>query len=78
MLFAASALAVAGLVEMKRRERFENGGVFPQKLFNNNVNASDLPIFYQIPQFMLIGTSEVFTSITGKVSYAFVSYLSHK
>lgn len=65
MLFAASALAVAGFVEIKRRKTFEDGMWHSQKLFNKNVNASDMPIFYQIPQFMLIGTSEVFTSITG-------------
>lgn len=65
MLFAAASVAVAGWVEIERRKRFQDGHVVHQKLFNRNINASDMPIFYQVPQFLLIGTSEVFTSITG-------------
>ena len=65
MIFAASSVAVAGWVEIERLKTFHNGHNHMQSLFNKEYNASDLPIFYQIPQFLLIGTSEVFTSITG-------------
>ncbi|XP_031564279.1 solute carrier family 15 member 4-like [Actinia tenebrosa] len=65
MIFAAASVAVAGFVEIKRRNCYENGEFITQNLFNKNFNASNMTVFYQVPQFVLIGTSEVFTSITG-------------
>jgi peptide/histidine transporter 3/4 len=65
MVFASASVAVAGLVEIKRRQNYENGHIVIQHLFNKQFNASDMTVFYQVPQFILIGTSEVFTSITG-------------
>ena len=65
MIFAAASVAVAGCVEMKRRSYYEEGEITQQHLFNKHFNASSMSVFYQVPQFVLIGTSEVFTSITG-------------
>ncbi|KXJ17617.1 Solute carrier family 15 member 4 [Exaiptasia diaphana] len=65
MVFAASSLAVAGWVESKRRERFENGHTVYQTLFDKNITASDMSVFYQVPQFLLIATGDVLTLITG-------------
>lgn len=62
MLLAAASVGVAGVVEMKRRE---TGPFKNQMVLNETRNASNLNVFWQIPQFMLIGISEVLTVITG-------------
>ena len=63
MLFAVASVCVAGVVEIERKR---SGSFFTQTAFNVTTNASSMSIFYQVPQFILIGTSEVFTSITGR------------
>ena len=62
MLFAAASVIVAGVVEIKRRN---DGGFHMQTVFDKKYNASSTSIFWQVPQFILIGSSEVLTSITG-------------
>lgn len=62
MLLAAASVAVAGVIEMKRRD---TGHFHNQTVFNKCRNASTLNVFWQVPQFALIGLSEVLTSITG-------------
>ena len=65
MLFAAASVLVAGIVEISRRHD-ANHHHFKQKAFGKYTYASEkINIFYQAPQFLLIGTSEVLTSITG-------------
>ncbi|XP_067054797.1 solute carrier family 15 member 4-like [Acropora muricata] len=64
-LMAAAAMMVAGFVEIKRRGRWEQGHVFNQLVDGKNTAASDLSIFWQIPQYFFIGTSEVLATITG-------------
>ena len=68
MLLAAASVVVAGVIEMKRRNTWEQGHFIVQRVFDENRNASSLNIFWQVPQFMLIGSSEVLTSITGKAT----------
>ena len=65
MLLAASSVVVAGIIEMKRRHTWKQGHSYDQIVFDEHRNASDLNIFWQVPQFVLIGSSEVLTSITG-------------
>ncbi|XP_078366305.1 solute carrier family 15 member 4-like isoform X2 [Oculina patagonica] len=65
MLFAAASVIVAGVIEIERRNTWHDGGFEVQKVFDENRNASSLSIFWQVPQFILIGSSEVLTSITG-------------
>ena len=65
MILAAASVVVAGVVEIKRRDVWKSGHSLNQNVFNESRNASDLNIFLQVPQFMLIGSSEVLTSITG-------------
>ena len=65
LLLAAASVLVAGLIERRRRHVWEHGDVYNQTVFDKNLEASDLNVFWQVPQFMLIGSSEVLTSITG-------------
>ena len=55
MLIAAASVVVAGVIEIKRRELQVN---------NNQM----LSVFWQVPQFMLIGISEVLAVVTGTKS----------
>ena len=68
LLLAAASVVVAGLVEIKRRHLWEQGHFHDQVVFGEHRNASSLNIFWQVPQFMLIGASEVLCSITGTSS----------
>lgn len=65
MIFAALGVIVAGIVEIYRKEEMnEPGGTIVQNLGGDNFNASSMSVFIQVPQFALIGISEIFTSIT--------------
>ena len=68
LLLAAASVVVAGLVEIKRRRVWEQGHFYDQVVFGEHRNASSLNIFWQVPQFMLIGASEVLCTITGAFS----------
>ena len=68
MLLAAASVVVAGGVEIKRRRVWEQGHFYDQIVFGEQRNASSLNIFWQVPQFMLIGASEVLCVITGTSS----------
>lgn len=65
LLLAAASVLVAGLIERWRRHVWEDRDFHNQTVFNKTLEASDLNVFWQVPQFMLIGSSEVLTSITG-------------
>ncbi|XP_022792601.1 solute carrier family 15 member 4-like isoform X1 [Stylophora pistillata] len=64
MLMAASML-VAGLIEIKRRTVWQHGAICTQIVLGESHNASCFSIFWQTPQFLLIGCSEVLATITG-------------
>ncbi|XP_067683314.1 solute carrier family 15 member 4-like [Haliotis asinina] len=72
MAFAMAAMIVAGVVENYRLKAFwpypdhpcENNSIF-QTIGNTTYQAADMSILWQIPQYALIGTSEVFTSVAG-------------
>lgn len=65
MLLAAASVGVAALVEVERKHVIKEKGYFEQNPFSNSVNASYMNIFYQVPQYMLLGTSEVLVAVTG-------------
>ncbi|CAE1313195.1 SLC15A3_4 [Acanthosepion pharaonis] len=73
MVFAAFAMIAAGLVEFQRLKTIfysKNNNcqceMVKQILNRNNTYyAANLTIFYQIPQYMLLGLSEVFTIVAG-------------
>jgi len=68
MVFAVISLIVAALVEVHRRDNYY--GVITN-ISGKEYKTSNVTIFYQVPQFLLIGTSEVFTVISGlEFSYA--------
>ena len=69
MVFASLAMVSAGVVEEYREtDHYRN--------ITNTINgngdyigktilAKDMPIWYQIPQYVLLGISEIFVLITG-------------
>lgn len=65
--FVLSALSVlaAGILEIYRKKDIEENGVIVQKLSTDYFNASSISIFAQVPQFALVGASEVFASVSG-------------
>jgi len=70
MLLASASVIVAGVVEIQRRNTWLDGGFCNQTVFDKSLNASSVNVFWQIPQFMLVGSSEVLLVITGKqISY---------
>ena len=61
MLITTASMLCAGGLEFSRVDYcciWQNRG-------DNDTQVADISIFYQIPQYTLIGLSEVFTSITG-------------
>ena len=64
MLFAAGSVAFAGIIEVERKHH--GHGRFEQDVFNKTVNASTMSVFYQVPQYILQGTSEALVSVTGE------------
>lgn len=71
-LSSAASMVVAGLVEMKRREVWLDGHICTQEVLGEIHNASCLSIFWQTPQFMLIGIGEVLAAIAG-MSFLMIS-----
>lgn len=66
--FVLSALSVlvAGILEIYRKKDIEENGAITQTLSSDNFNASRISIFAQVPQFALVGASEVFASVSGR------------
>lgn len=58
-LFAMGSMIVAGIVEIERRESH----YCINQTISNQTYYACLPIYYQIPQYGLIGISEVFASV---------------
>lgn len=71
-VLSAAAMLVAGLVEIKRRDIWEKGDICIQTVFKESHNASCFSIFWQAPQYLLIGLSEVLANITGMDLYRHV------
>ena len=62
MLIATASMACAGGMEVFR---IKNCCMF-QSRGDKNTQVSSISILYQVPQYTLIGLSEVFASVTGK------------
>ena len=66
MLIATSSIACAGVLELYR---VRYCCISQLRGTENNTQVANITIFAQIPQYTLIGLSEVFTSITGIYMY---------
>ena len=66
------SMIAAGIVEIERRN---SQSCTNQTISDKTYNAC-LSIFYQIPQYGLIGISEVFASVAGRSFLVFVVYYS--
>lgn len=65
MVCAASSMIIAGCLELCRLHFITENQVVNQTIENTTFVAADLSILWQIPQYSLIGISEVFTSVSG-------------
>lgn len=67
MILATCAILSAGVLEFVRK----NDITVRQNISDGCFNVSSLSVFYQIPQFVLMGASEVFTVIAG-IEFAYL------
>ena len=65
LLFGSGSVVMAGVIEMERKHIIRTHGTFEQDVFNKTVNASTMSVLYQVPQYILEGTSEALVGVTG-------------
>ena len=68
LLFVAGSVVMAGVIEVERKHIIKTHGTFEQDVFDKTVNASTMSVFYQVPQYILQGTSEALVGVTGNSS----------
>ncbi|CAF3436200.1 unnamed protein product [Rotaria socialis] len=61
LIAATVSMCITGTVEIFRQRRCDSS--FQQTIGDTTYNVADMSIFYQFPQYISIGLSEVFTSV---------------
>ena len=68
ILVGCFAIIAAGFVEIFVVQDFmKNNTVTNDHVNQRTVKAANLSVFYQIPQYLLIGVSEIFANVGGRV-----------
>ncbi|XP_074087470.1 solute carrier family 15 member 3 [Macrotis lagotis] len=65
MFFGFASVIVAGIVETKRLQYIHHNQTVAQEIGQDMYFAAPMYIWWQIPQYLLIGISEIFASISG-------------
>lgn len=65
MFFGFTSIIVAGVLEKERLQYIAANQTVPQLIGKDLYYAAPLSIWWQIPQYLLIGVSEIFASIPG-------------
>lgn len=66
MFFSVLAASAAGFLEFMSLQRWHSGHRIQQIIHNHVYNASDISLLWQLPQYCLVGTAEVFAGVAGK------------
>uniref|UniRef100_A0A8C6ZNI2 Solute carrier family 15 member 3 n=1 Tax=Nothoprocta perdicaria TaxID=30464 RepID=A0A8C6ZNI2_NOTPE len=65
MFFGLASVLAAGVLERERLQYVHHNRTVSQRIGKDSYVAASLPIWWQIPQYLLIGVSELFVSIPG-------------
>ncbi|GFG29063.1 hypothetical protein Cfor_02093 [Coptotermes formosanus] len=68
------AAVSAGVLEFLSLQRWKEGYGIVQVIHNWTYNATDISLLWQIPQYCLVGSAEVFAGVAGKSVIVIVTY----
>ncbi|NXW51325.1 S15A3 protein, partial [Nyctiprogne leucopyga] len=64
MFFSLASILAAGILERERLQDVRHNQTMPQLIGKDHYLAATLPVWWQVPQYLLMGMGEVFTSIS--------------